>query len=173
MKERSGVCLAWKVLLLVGLCALLLLSSGALVFLLVRQKELTEELVRLEAQMQELSQSCRLQAGVLNQDPAEARELRKLQRSRRHQEEDLTQEEKDMMMRMAYSMVPVEALMDLCNGSRGVCSTGPPGPKGLPGRAGSAGQQGVPGLEGRRGRRGRPGEKGECRTKGDPGPPPT
>ncbi|XP_033940516.1 gliomedin isoform X3 [Pseudochaenichthys georgianus] len=171
MKERSGVCLAWKVLLLVGLCALLLLSSGALVFLLVRQKELTEELVRLEAQMQELSQSCRLQAGVLNQDPAEARELRKLQRSRRHQEEDLTQEEKDMMMTMAYSMVPVKALMDLCNGSRGVCSTGPPGPKGLPGRAGSAGQQGVPGLEGRRGRRGRPGEKGECRTKGDPGPP--
>ncbi|KAI4825180.1 hypothetical protein KUCAC02_020874 [Chaenocephalus aceratus] len=171
MKERSGVCLAWKVLLLVGLCALLLLSSGALMFLLVRQKELTEELVRLEAQMQELSQSCRLQAGVLNQDPAEARELRKLQRSRRHQEEDLTQEEKDMMMTMAYSMVPVKALMDLCNGSRGVCSTGPPGPKGLPGRAGSAGQQGVPGLEGRRGRRGRPGEKGECRTKGDPGPP--
>ncbi|XP_034060574.1 uncharacterized protein LOC117538793 isoform X2 [Gymnodraco acuticeps] len=171
MKERSGVCLAWKVLLLVGLCALLLLSSGALVFLLVRQKELTEELVRLEAQMQELSQSCRLQAGVLNQDPAEPRELRKLQRSRRHQEEDLTQEEKDMMMMMAYSMVPVKALMDLCNGSRGVCLTGPPGPKGLPGRAGSAGQQGVPGLEGRRGRRGRPGEKGECRTKGDPGPP--
>ncbi|KAL3061385.1 hypothetical protein OYC64_009546 [Pagothenia borchgrevinki] len=171
MKERSGVCLAWKVLLLVGLCALLLLSSGALVFLLVRQKELTEELVRLEAQMQELSQSCRLQAGVLNQDPAAARELRKLQRSRRHQEEDLTQEEKDMMMMMAYSMVPVKALMDLCNGSRGVCLTGPPGPKGFPGRAGSAGQQGVPGLEGRRGRRGRPGEKGECRTKGDPGPP--
>ncbi|XP_033997918.1 uncharacterized protein LOC117491902 isoform X4 [Trematomus bernacchii] len=171
MKERSGVCLAWKVLLLVGLCALLLLSSGALVFLLVRQKELTEELVRLEAQMQELSQSCRLQAVVLNQDPAEARELRKLQRSRRHQEEDLTQEEKDMMMMMAYSMVPVKALMDLCNGSRGVCLTGPPGPKGFPGRAGSAGQQGVPGLEGRRGKRGRPGEKGECRTKGDPGPP--
>ncbi|XP_010786377.1 gliomedin isoform X7 [Notothenia coriiceps] len=171
MKERSGVCLAWKVLLLVGLCALLLLSSGALVFLLVRQKELTEELVRLEAQMQELSQSCRLQAGVLNQDPAETRELRKLQRSRRHQEEDLTQEQKDMMMMMAYSMVPVKALMDLCNGSRGVCLTGPPGPKGLPGRAGSAGQQGVPGLEGRRGRRGRPGEKGECRTKGDPGLP--
>ncbi|KAF3854937.1 hypothetical protein F7725_022992 [Dissostichus mawsoni] len=168
MKERSGVCLAWKVLLLVGLCALLLLSSGALVFLLVRQKELTEELVRLEAQMQELSQSCRLQAGVLNQDPAEARELRKLQRSRRHQEEDLTQEEKDIMMMMAYSMVPVKALMDLCNGSRGDCLTGPPGPKG---RAGSAGQQGVPGLEGRRGRRGRPGEKGERGPKGDPGPP--
>ncbi|KAK1888506.1 Gliomedin [Dissostichus eleginoides] len=120
MKERSGVCLAWKVLLLVGLCALLLLSSGALVFLLVRQKELTEELVRLEAQMQELSQSCRLQAGILNQDPAEARELRKLQRSRRHQEEDLTQEEKDMMMMMAYSMVPVHLAQKVCQVERGL-----------------------------------------------------
>ncbi|KAK5867248.1 hypothetical protein PBY51_011758 [Eleginops maclovinus] len=165
MKESSGIGLAWKVLLLVGLCALLLLSSGASVFLLVRQKELTGELVRLDAQMQELSQSCRLRAGVLNQDPAEARELRKLQRSRRHQEEDLTQEEKDMMMMMAYSMVPVKALMDLCNSTRGVCLTG------LPGRAGSPGQQGMPGLEGRRGRRGRPGEKGEQGPKGDPGPP--
>ncbi|XP_029289231.1 uncharacterized protein LOC115009412 [Cottoperca gobio] len=172
MKERCGLFLAWKELL-VGMCALLLLSSGGLVFLLVRQKELTEELVRLDAQMQVLSQSCRLQAEVLPMDPAEA-ELKKLQRSRRDQQGDTkSQEEKDMLMLMMYSMVPVKALMDLCNGSRGVCLTGPPGPPGppgLPGRAASPGQQGVPGPEGKRGKRGRPGEKGEPGSKGDPGP---
>uniref|UniRef100_A0A8C3A2C3 Olfactomedin-like domain-containing protein n=1 Tax=Cyclopterus lumpus TaxID=8103 RepID=A0A8C3A2C3_CYCLU len=173
MKEGSGVFLAWKVLL-VGMCALLLLSSGGLVFLLVRQKELTEELVRLDAQVQVLSQSCMLQAGVLRPaDPAEAGELKKLQRSRRNQEGKPTpsEDEKDMMMLMTYSMVPVKAFMDLCNSSRGLCLAGPAGPPGLPGRAGSSGPQGVPGPEGRRGRRGFPGEKGEPGPKGDAGPP--
>lgn len=97
-------------MLLVGMCALLLLSSGGLVFLLVKQKELTEELVRLDAQVQVLSQSCGLQAGVLQpSDPAEAVELLKLQRSRRNQEGKPTggEGEKDMMMLMTYSMVPV------------------------------------------------------------------
>ncbi|XP_039664638.1 uncharacterized protein LOC120564055 isoform X1 [Perca fluviatilis] len=173
MKEKSGVFLAWKVLL-VGMCALLLLSSAGLLFLLVRQKELTEQLVRLEAQMQVLSQSCRLQAGVLAVEPAEAAELKKLQRSRRNQEGEATQsqDEKEMLMLMTYSMVPVKAFIELCNSSRGVCLTGPPGPPGLPGRAGSPGPQGVPGPQGRkRGRKGPPGEKGEPGPKGDPGPP--
>ncbi|KAM6926030.1 uncharacterized protein PEZ65_009642 isoform 5-T5 [Lycodopsis pacificus] len=170
MKEMIGAFLACKVLL-VGTCALLLLSSGGLVFLLVRQKELTEELVRLDAQVQVLSQSCRLQAGVLRPtDPAEAGERMKLQRRRRNQEGEPTQSEddKDMMMLMTYSMVPVKAFMDLCNSSRGLCFTGPAGPPGLPGRAGSSGPQGAPGPEGRRGKRGRPGEPGP---KGDPGSP--
>ncbi|XP_031138814.1 gliomedin-like isoform X2 [Sander lucioperca] len=173
MKEKSGVFLAWKVLL-VGMCALLLLSSAGLLFLLVRQKELTEQLVRLDTQMQVLSQSCRLQAGVLAVEPAEAAELKKLQRSRRNQEGEATQsqDEKEMLMLMTYSMVPVKVFIELCNSSRGVCLTGPPGPPGLPGRAGSPGPQGVPGLQGRkRGRRGPPGEKGEPGPKGDPGPP--
>ncbi|XP_037624099.1 gliomedin-like isoform X13 [Sebastes umbrosus] len=166
MKERNGVIVAWKVLL-VGMCALLLLSSAGLVFLLVRQRELTEELVRLDAQVQVLSQSCRLQEGVL----PEAGELKKLQRSRRNQEEEPGQDEKDMMMLMTYSMVPVKAFVDLCNTSRGLCLTGPAGPPGLPGRAGSPGPQGVPGPEGRRGRRGPPGEIGKPGPEGDPGPP--
>ncbi|XP_078113280.1 uncharacterized protein LOC144522230 [Sander vitreus] len=173
MKEKSGVFLAWKVLL-VGMCALLLLSSAGLLFLLVRQKELTEQLVRLDAQMQVLSQSCRLQAEILAVEPAEAAELKKLQRSRRNQEGDATrsQDEKEMLMLMTYSMVPVKVFIELCNSSRGVCLTGPPGPPGLPGRAGSPGPQGVPGPQGRkRGRRGPPGEKGEPGPKGDPGPP--
>ncbi|TNN87065.1 Gliomedin [Liparis tanakae] len=153
MKESGGF--FWKVLL-VGMCALLLLSSGGLVFLLVRQKDLTEELVRLDAQVQVLSESCRLQAGVLRpSDPAEAGELLKLQRSRRNQEGKPTggEGDKDMMMLMTYSMVPRLCLL------------------GLPGRAGSSGPQGVPGPEGRRGRRGVPGEKGEPGPKGDAAPP--
>ncbi|XP_035520874.1 uncharacterized protein LOC118330452 [Morone saxatilis] len=171
MKERSGVFLAWKVLL-VGMCALLLLSSAGLGYLLVRQGELTEELLRLDAQMQALSQSCSLRAGVLPIDPAQAGELKKLHRSRRNQEKPTqSQDEKDMLMLMTYSMVPVKAFIDLCNSSRGICLTGPPGPAGLPGRAGSPGPQGVPGPEGRRGRKGPPGEKGEPGPKGDPGPP--
>ncbi|TDH09594.1 hypothetical protein EPR50_G00087840, partial [Perca flavescens] len=173
MKEKSGVFLAWKVLL-VGMCALLLLSSAGLLFLLVRQKELTEQLVRLDAQMQVLSQSCRLQTGVLAVEPTEAAELKKLQRSRRNQEGEATQsqDEKEMLMLMTYSMVPIKAFIELCNSSRRVCLTGPPGPPGLPGRAGSPGPQGVPGPQGRkRGRRGPPGEKGEPGPKGDPGPP--
>lgn len=106
MKEKSGVFPAWKVLL-AGMCVLLLLSSAGLVFLLVRQRELTEELLRLDAQMREMSQRCRLQAGI--REPAEAGELEKLHRSRRDQEEypSQSQEEKDMMTMMTYSMVPV------------------------------------------------------------------
>ncbi|XP_070763120.1 gliomedin-like [Enoplosus armatus] len=172
MKERSGVFLVWKVLL-VGMCVLLLLCSAGLVFMLVRQKELTEELLRLDAQVQELSQTCRMQAGILPVDPEEAGELKKLHRGRRSREGEPTQsqDEKDMLMLMTYSMVPVKAFIDLCNSSRGICLTGPPGPPGSPGRAGSPGPQGVPGPEGRRGRRGPPGEKGEPGPKGDPGPP--
>ncbi|XP_028285789.1 uncharacterized protein LOC114451414 isoform X2 [Parambassis ranga] len=161
MKESSGAVVVWRALL-VGMCVLLLLSSAGLVFLLVQQTELAEELVRLESQMRELSESCRLQAEILPADLKEAGELKKLHRSRRHPEGDpaQSQDQKDMLMLMTYSMVPVKAFTDLCNSSRGICLTGPPGPQGLPGRPGSPGPRGAPGPEGRRGRRGLPGPPG-------------
>lgn len=89
-------------LLLVGMCTLLLSSAG-LVYLLVRQGELTEELLRLEAQVKVLVQSCGLQNGTSLQGD----ELRRLHRSRRNQEEAERQDEKDMLMLTSYSMVPV------------------------------------------------------------------
>ncbi|KAM3608701.1 uncharacterized protein V6R79_003348 [Siganus canaliculatus] len=172
MKEGSGVSLVGKVLL-VGMCVLLLLTSAASLCLLFRYRELTEELHRLDGHMQVLSRSCRLQAGVLPVDAAgEEGELKKLHRRRREQEKPAEKpEEKDLLMMMTYSVIPVKALVDLCNSSRGICLTGPPGPPGFPGRAGSPGLQGAPGPEGRRGRRGPPGEKGEPGPKGDRGPP--
>ncbi|XP_062245792.1 uncharacterized protein LOC133955131 isoform X4 [Platichthys flesus] len=171
MTEKSEVFQAWKVLLM-GMCVLLLILTSGLVFLLVRQKELSDELVRLDAQMQELSQSCRLKEGILSTDHDEAAELKKLHRSRRNQEREPTQSQdtKDMLMLMTYSMVPVKSLMDMCS-SRGVCLIGPAGPPGLPGRAGSQGPKGEPGAEGRRGRKGAPGKVGELGPKGDHGPP--
>lgn len=99
MQEQSGV--------LVGMCALLLLSSAGVLYLLVQQRQLVEELLRLDAQVQALSRSCRPQAG--EQPPAEAGEPRSLHRSRRHQEGPAAprQDGKDVMMLMTYSMVPV------------------------------------------------------------------
>ncbi|XP_060891526.1 uncharacterized protein LOC132972596 isoform X1 [Labrus mixtus] len=172
MKKKSGGFLVWKVLLF-GICVLLLLCSACLVFLLVRQKELTEELVRLDAQMQVLWQSCGVKVGIKPTEPVVDGGLTELHRSRRNLEGEVTQiqEEKDMLMLMTYSMVPIKTFMNLCNSSRGICLTGPPGPQGLRGRPGSPGPQGVPGTEGRRGKRGPPGEKGEPGPKGDPGPP--
>ncbi|XP_029378006.1 uncharacterized protein LOC115055979 isoform X7 [Echeneis naucrates] len=169
MKETSGVSHAWRGLL-AGTCLLLLLSSAGLVFLLVQQKELAEQLLRLDTQVQELSLSCKLQAWIPSVEPGEAEEVKTLRRNRRDQEEEPTpsQEKKDMLMLMSYSMVPVKSVMDLCKSSKGLCTPGPPGPPGLPGKAGSPGPQGVAGPEGKRGRRGPPGEPGP---KGDPGPP--
>lgn len=97
MRERSGA-----FLLLAGMCVLLLSSAG-LIYLLVRQGELTEELLRLEAQVKVLVQSCGLQNGTSLQGD----ELRKLHRSRRNQEEAERQDEKDVLMLTSYSMVPV------------------------------------------------------------------
>lgn len=95
MHERSGA-----FLLLAGMCALLLSSAG-LIYLLVRQSDLTEELLRLEAQVKVLAQSCRLQDGTTLQ----AEGLKKLNRNRRNQEEEESREGKDMLM--TYSMVTV------------------------------------------------------------------
>lgn len=97
MQERSGA-----FLLLAGMCSLLLSSAG-LIYLLVRQGELTEELLRLEAQVKVLVQSCGQQDGTSPQGDG----LKKLHRSRRNQEEAERQDEKDMLMLMTYSMVPV------------------------------------------------------------------
>ncbi|XP_034032080.1 gliomedin-like isoform X2 [Thalassophryne amazonica] len=167
MKDRSNVLLAWRVS---GVIVLLVCSAG-LVFLLLQHRQLREELVRLDFQMQELLQNCKLQTGVLTPDPGQAAELKMVQRSKRSQEGDVAQVEEDMMMMMTYSLVPVKVFVDLCNSSRGICLRGPPGPPGLPGEKGLPGPQGPPGVEGRRGRRGHSGEKGEPGPKGDPGPP--
>ncbi|XP_017261739.3 uncharacterized protein LOC108230215 isoform X2 [Kryptolebias marmoratus] len=155
MKERSECSPTWKAAL-VGLCALLLLlSSAAVVLLLVQHRELAEELVRLESQMQELSQSCRLQAAVLPEELLETGELRRLRRSRRNHDQD-----QDHLMLMTYSVFPVKAFLDLCNSSQGICLIGPPGPPGLPGRPGPPGPRGESGPTGRRGKRGFPGPPG-------------
>lgn len=102
MKERSGVGLGLKVLL-TGMCVLLLLSSAGVVFLLAKHKELTEEVVRLDAQMRELSQE-----GFLHTDLGEAGQLKTL-RSRRSGEpkQSRDKDEKDMLLLMTYSLVPV------------------------------------------------------------------
>ncbi|XP_075998272.1 uncharacterized protein LOC142991951 isoform X2 [Genypterus blacodes] len=176
MKDRNGVCVAWNTLLL-GMCTALVLSSGGLVFLLVQYRQLMSELLRLDAQMQVLSQSCVLQAGVFHtSEPTEAGELEKrVRRSRRNHGGEPTesneQQDGDMMMLMTYSMVPLKVIAELCNSSRGACLIGPPGPPGLPGIDGVLGLQGVTGPEGRRGRRGFPGERGDPGPKGNPGPP--
>nr|XP_043893030.1 olfactomedin-like protein 2A isoform X3 [Solea senegalensis] len=159
MTERRGLFAMWKELLL-GLCVLLLLlTSAGLVFLLVQQTELVKEMVRLDTQVQELSQSCKLST--------EPGHVKTLHRSRRNQDGEPTQSEDqtDMLMLMTYSMVPVKSLADLCSNNKGACITGPPGPPGPPGRAGSPGPQGVPGPKGKRGRRGLSGPRGP------PGPP--
>ncbi|XP_061577629.1 uncharacterized protein LOC133444119 isoform X2 [Cololabis saira] len=159
MKDGSGF-LVWKVLLL-GVCVLLLLGSAGLLLLLVQHQGLSRDMLRLESQMQELEQRCRLQARILPAEPGEAAELKKLHRSRRDQEGEPEQVlDQDMMMMMTYSMVPVKAFADLCNSSRGLCLTGPPGPAGAPGQPGSPGPPGASGPAGRRGKRGSPGPAG-------------
>lgn len=114
MKERSEVPLTWKWKVLpVAVCALLLLTWTGLLYLLARQRELTKELLRLDGQVLALSRCCRLQAGVLPADPADDGEVKNLQRIRRDQERAATVEsgdEKDMMMLMTYSLVPVRYL---------------------------------------------------------------
>ncbi|XP_043980336.1 uncharacterized protein LOC122835366 isoform X2 [Gambusia affinis] len=148
MKDRRESFPVWKTLL-VGMSVLLLLGCAGLGLLWVQHKELAEELVRLESQMQELAQCCRRQAGLLPDELGETGELRKLRRSRRNQEG-----EQDKMMLVTYSVVPIKAYLDLCNSSRGFCLIGPPGPPGV------AGPPGPTGALGPRGRRGRPGPPG-------------
>ncbi|XP_029010025.1 gliomedin-like isoform X2 [Betta splendens] len=165
MKESGRLGLGRKALA-AGACAWLLVGSAALLLLLLRHRELTREVARLDAHTQELERLCRLQAAILPAAPEDGG-ARRLRRSRSDQEE--AEGKKDVMMLMTYSMVPVKSVVNLCS-SGGICLTGPPGPPGLPGRAGSPGPQGAPGPEGRRGRRGPPGEKGHPGPKGDPGP---
>lgn len=108
MTEKSfGV---WKTLLL-GMCVLLLLGSAGWIFLLVQHRELVKELARLQSQVQELSQSCRLQARKHQDETGEVGELKKLHRSRRDQVDEVIQkQDQDMLMLMTYSMIPVRRL---------------------------------------------------------------
>lgn len=109
MQDSSSIALPWSIkVLLLGMCALLALSSAGLGFLLFQHRELTDDLVRLDAQMQVLSQSCSLQAGIL-QTASPAGEAELLHRSRRSQagEAARRKEQEDVLMMMTYSMVPV------------------------------------------------------------------
>ncbi|KAM9754017.1 uncharacterized protein ACNS7B_007156 isoform 2-T2 [Menidia menidia] len=154
MKDTRGSSLLWKILP-AGNSVLLLLGFAGLVFLMLQHKELAEEVARLRSQIQELSQSCRLQAQILPEQLGGAGELKSFHRSRRNEEgAPAHSPDQDMLMLMTYSAVPVKAFADLCNSSKGICLTGPPGPPGLPGRPGS------PGPQGRRGKRGLPGPPG-------------
>ncbi|XP_070406448.1 serine-rich adhesin for platelets isoform X2 [Nothobranchius furzeri] len=159
MKERTESLPKWK-LLLVATCVLLplLLSSAGFVFLLIQHKDLVQELVRLESQMQELSLSCRLQTTILPDELRHAGELRGPRRRRRNQDGEVTQsQEQNHLMLMTYSLFPIRAFQDLCNSSKGICLIGPPGPPGLPGRPGPPGE---PGPQGKRGKKGLPGPPG-------------
>lgn len=110
MQDRSRVLPPWwkAPALAAAACALLLLSSAGLLYLLARQRELTEELLRLDAQMQEVLRRCRLQEGTAP-PPHPAEELKILHRSRRDENGTATrgQDEKDVMLMVTYSMVPV------------------------------------------------------------------
>ncbi|XP_015249252.1 PREDICTED: gliomedin-like [Cyprinodon variegatus] len=156
MKDGKETFPKWKTWL-VGTCValLLLLASAGLVFLWVQQQELAEELGRLDSQMQELAQHCRLAAGRLPEESGKAGDVRKLRRTRRNQGGQWTQrKDQDKLMLMTHTLLPVKAYLDLCNSSTGVCLIGPPGPRGVRGRPGPPGPPGAPGPEGRRGRRG-------------------
>ncbi|XP_053740784.1 gliomedin-like isoform X2 [Synchiropus splendidus] len=165
MTEKNGLSPAWRALL-VGLGGLLLLVSAGLVYLLAQHQQLARDVVRLDAEMQLMSQKCTLQEKLMQPRQAFQR------RQRRDQEEEpsdmMDKYDKDMLTLMASSLMQVQSMIELCNISSDICQ-GAAGPPGLPGREGPQGPPGLPGPEGRRGRRGHPGERGEPGPKGEPG----
>ncbi|KAJ8343563.1 hypothetical protein SKAU_G00308920 [Synaphobranchus kaupii] len=185
---------SWRMrLLLLGMCALTLLSSAGLVVLLLRQTQLTAQLLQLDAQVREISERAVVEflsevTPLAEQQRAKHQRHRNPRNKRSHgpwgpRGPSRGEEQEDMMMMMTYSIVPVRVLVDLCNSTNGICLTGPPGPAGLPGLDGMPGFNGTdgipgpmgePGALGKRGRRGPPGppgEKGDPGEMGEPGPP--
>eukprot|EP00063_Salmo_salar_P006667 XP_013981502.1 PREDICTED: gliomedin-like isoform X2 [Salmo salar] len=222
---------------LLGTCALTVLSSAGLVFLLVQNMRLSAHLARLDLKLRVLSETSdavlhhstavslrasrdpgeeashrtsrdpgeetdRLQVlseesrwqtsphRTSREDPGREEAERELlhgrPRSKRSQagkhqtKRQQKHEDRDIMMVMTYSMVPIKVLLELCNSTKDMCLTGSPGPPGTPGVDGKPGINategipGPPGAAGRRGKKGPPGERGEPGVKGDvgdPGPP--
>uniref|UniRef100_A0A8C8HIA3 Olfactomedin-like domain-containing protein n=1 Tax=Oncorhynchus tshawytscha TaxID=74940 RepID=A0A8C8HIA3_ONCTS len=234
---------------LLGTCALTVLSSAGLVFLLVQHMHLSAHIARLDLQLQVLSETSgavlhhsaavslrasgdpgeeashrtsmdpgeeashrtsrdpgeeteRLQVlseesglqtsphRTSREDPGREETERELQHGRprnkrsqagKHQtKRQQKRDDRDMMIMMTYSMVPIKVLLELCNSTKDKCLTGSPGPPGTPGVDGKPGVNategisGPPGPAGRRGKKGPPGERGEPGAKGDvgdPGPP--
>ncbi|XP_013981502.2 gliomedin isoform X2 [Salmo salar] len=222
---------------LLGTCALTVLSSAGLVFLLVQNMRLSAHLARLDLKLRVLSETSdavlhhstavslrasrdpgeeashrtsrdpgeetdRLQVlseesrwqtsphRTSREDPGREEAERELQHGRprskrsqagKHQtKRQQKHEDRDIMMVMTYSMVPIKVLLELCNSTKDMCLTGSPGPPGTPGVDGKPGINategipGPPGAAGRRGKKGPPGERGEPGVKGDvgdPGPP--
>ncbi|XP_042157861.1 uncharacterized protein LOC112219068 isoform X2 [Oncorhynchus tshawytscha] len=231
---------------LLGTCALTVLSSAGLVFLLVQHMHLSAHIARLDLQLQVLSETSgavlhhsaavslrasgdpgeeashrtsmdpgeeashrtsrdpgeeteRLQVlseesglqtsphRTSREDPGREETERELQHGRprnkrsqagKHQtKRQQKRDDRDMMIMMTYSMVPIKVLLELCNSTKDKCLTGSPGPPGVDGKPGvnaTEGISGPPGPAGRRGKKGPPGERGEPGAKGDvgdPGPP--
>ncbi|XP_071271838.1 uncharacterized protein [Salvelinus alpinus] len=222
MIREGGGCLGlpgmFRVFLL-GTCALTILSSAGLVFLLVQHMHLSAHLARLDLQLQVLSETSgavlhhsaavslrasrdpgevtdRLQVlseesglqtsphRTSREDPGGEEAERELRHGRprskrskagkRQTKRQQKREDRDMMMVMTYSMVPIKVLLELCNSTKDMCLTGTPGVDGKPGVNATEGIPGPPGAAGRRGKKGPPGERGEPGVKGDvgdPGPP--
>ncbi|CAL8356837.1 unnamed protein product [Lota lota] len=110
MKDREDVVLPRGLrMLLLGMAALLLLGSAGLVCLLLRHRDLTQHVTRLEARLHVVSQGCgslravgeAVEGGPL-QDPEP------LHRSRRRRGAEAPGwEDQDVLMMMTYSRVPV------------------------------------------------------------------
>ncbi|XP_048829509.1 gliomedin-like [Brienomyrus brachyistius] len=180
-KRHSG--LSWKLrALLLAMCVPIAVHTAGLLFVLHRITRLSGEVSRLDARMQELLERAAVEfrTEVTRQRGGQRAERHQYSRDKRSHERHISSgldstENRDMMMMMTYSMVPVKVLVDLCNGTHGICLTGPPGsmgPRGAdgsPGRVGLPGPKGEPGAEGRRGRRGPMGVKGDPGEKGDSG----
>ncbi|XP_028814107.1 gliomedin-like isoform X7 [Denticeps clupeoides] len=168
--------LPWIVkVVLFGTCALTLLNTAGLVFVLLWQGEIAEHLRDVDVHawsslLQKAPKDWETHV-LLKQTEKELRVRRK--RSQGGGQTQPTPEcgmdQQDLMMMVTYSVIPTKVLLDHCNTSQGTCLTGPPGPPGSPGFNGAHGLPGLKGDPGKDGRRGRRGEKGEPGEKGDSG----
>ncbi|XP_052323004.1 uncharacterized protein LOC127908481 [Oncorhynchus keta] len=220
MVREGGGCLGLPGMLrvfLLGTCALTVLSSAGLVFLLVQHMNLSAHLARLDLQLQVLSETSgavlhhstavslrasrdpgeetdRLQVlseesglqtsphrtsrdpgeeashRTSGEDPGREEAERELQhgrpRNKRSQagkhktKRQQKRDDRDMMIMMTYSMVPIKVLLELCNSTKYMCLTGSPGPPGTPGVDGKPGVNATEGISGPPGPAGRRGKKG-------------
>jgi len=98
MKDRENVVLPWALqALLLGMAVLLLLGSAGLLCLLLRHRELTQHVARLDAELHAVSRGPALGPGLLRGS-----------RMRRGAEDPGGKKNQDdVLMMMTYSRVPV------------------------------------------------------------------
>uniref|UniRef100_A0A8C6UPI2 Olfactomedin-like domain-containing protein n=1 Tax=Neogobius melanostomus TaxID=47308 RepID=A0A8C6UPI2_9GOBI len=77
MKEGRGASVQLKAVLL-AICLLLLLCSAGMVYLLLQHRQMSEDMAKLDAQVQGLAQ--KVWTGAVTLDPKEADKLKKVQR---------------------------------------------------------------------------------------------